>query len=145
MQPFPHHYVVTARADDASDVALDSNGLPTLPSASPVQFGGAGTRWSPESLLVASVVACFVLTFRAIATVSKLSWVSLSCDANGTLDRIDRVTQFTAFDLRATLRLPAGADAEQAERLLKRAEETCLVSNSLKARPRLTATIEVAL
>ena len=143
MQPFPHHYAVAATANATSEVTLDSNGLESLPSAPPTEFGGPGNRWSPETLLVAAVVDCFVLTFRGIASMSKLPWLSLTCEGTGTVDRIERVTQFTAFDIRARLRVPAGANAEQANRLLVRAEETCLVTNSLKVTPRLDASVEV--
>jgi organic hydroperoxide reductase OsmC/OhrA len=143
MQPFPHHYGVVAAADATSDVTLDSTGLPTLPSAPPTDFGGPGNRWSPETLLVAAVVDCFVLNFRGIASVSRLPWTSLTCEATGTVDRVERVTQFTAFEIRARLRVPAGANADQAQRLLVRAEQTCLITNSLKVAPHLDATVEV--
>jgi len=144
VHPFPHHYAVAAAADEASDVTLDSNGLPALPSAPPTEFDGPGNRWSPETLLVAAVVDCFILTFRGIATMSKLRWVSLTCEATGTVDRIERVTQFTAIEIRARLRVPSGANVDQAKRLLVRAEETCLVTNSLKVAPHLDASVEVA-
>ena len=49
--------------------------------------------------------------------------------------RVDRVTQFTALEVRARLRVPSGANGEQVRRLLTKAEETCLVTNSLKVRP----------
>jgi organic hydroperoxide reductase OsmC/OhrA len=143
MQEFPHHYAVTAAADTESDVTLESGGLPALPSAPPTEFGGPGNRWSPETLLVAAVVDCFVLTFRAIARASKLPWASLTCEATGTLDRVERVTQFTELHIRARLRVPAGANEEQAQRLLQRAEQTCLVTNSLKATSHLEASVEV--
>lgn len=143
MHPFPHHYSVVAEADTASAVTLESSGLPPLSSAPPVEFGGPGDQWSPETLLVAAVVDCFILTFRAIASMSKLPWVSLTCDATGTVDRVERVTQFTAIEIRARLRVPAGANAEQAQRLLVRAEETCLVTKSLKVTPHLDAVVDV--
>lgn len=143
MHEFPHHYAVTAVADPESDVTLESGGLPALPSAPPAEFGGPGTRWSPETLLVAAVVDCFVLTFRAIARASKLPWTSLTCEATGVLDRVERVTQFTGFQIRARLSVPAGVNVEQAQRLLVRAEQTCLVTNSLKATSHLEASVEV--
>jgi organic hydroperoxide reductase OsmC/OhrA len=58
-----------------------------------------GGQWSPETLLVAAAVDCFVLTFRAIAAASKLPWERLSCNGEGTLDRVDGVTRFTALAL----------------------------------------------
>ena len=67
MHPFPHHYSVVAKADAQGDVALESQRLPTIPSAPPTEFGGPGNRWSPETLFVAAVADCFVLTFRGIS------------------------------------------------------------------------------
>ena len=61
----------------------------------------------------------------------------------GTVDRVDRVTQFTALEVRARLRVPSGANEEQARRLLAKAEETCLVTNSLKVQPHLESTVEI--
>lgn len=142
MQAFPHQYSVAASAATEGDVALESSGLADIRSAPPAEFGGPGDRWSPETLLVAAVADCFVLTFRAIAAVSRFPWISLACTVTGTVDRIDRVTQFTALQVHARLRLPQGGKEEQARRMLAKAEETCLVTNSLKVRPHLEAAVE---
>ena len=142
MQPFPHHYSVTALASAEGEVQLESERLPVLASAPPSEFGGPGDRWSPESLCVGAVADCFVLTFRAIARASKLPWTSLRCNAEGTLDRIERVTQFTSFLLRATLQVPPGTDEARARQLLERAEQTCLISQSLKGTSHLEAKVE---
>lgn len=143
MQPFPHRYQVTAAADPSSDVMLDSGGVDTLSTASPAEFGGPGNRWSPETMLVGAVANCFILTFRSLATFSRLRWLSLTCEVDGTLDRLGKVTQFTNFEIHAVLQLPEGANEEQAHRLLARAEETCLVTASLKAPAHLDAEVEV--
>ena len=133
MQDFPHHYLVTASEGAAPTVLLESDRLPSLPSAAPAQFGGPGDRWSPETLLVAAVADCFVLTFRAVASASKVSWTTLTCDVDGTLDRVDRVAQFTRFDIKAQLSVSAGTDESFARRALEKAERGCLITNSLKA------------
>lgn len=143
-QALPHHYVVSAAAAASGDVAVDSAGLPALATAAPAEFGGPGDRWSPETLLVAAVANCFVLTFRAIARASKLEWTSLACTAEGTLDRVDGVTRFTAVTVRATLTLPAGGSEALARRLLEKSEAGCLVTNSLVATRHLEATVTVA-
>jgi organic hydroperoxide reductase OsmC/OhrA len=143
MQAFPHRYEVHADAEPSGSVRLDSAGLPPLASAPPAQFGGPGDQWSPETFLVAAVADCFILTFRAIATASKLAWERLGCDAEGTLDRTDGVLRFTALHLRARLTVPSGGDAERARRMLEKAERTCLVSSSLAFRPTLTAEVTV--
>jgi organic hydroperoxide reductase OsmC/OhrA len=141
MTAFPHHYTVSASAADHGDVAVRSHDQPSLRSDSPPQFGGRGDRWSPETLLTAAVADCFVLTFRAIARASNLPWVSLRCDARGTLDRVDRVTRFTHFDLTVHLDVPDGVDHEHVRRLLNAADHTCLVARSLNATSHLDAQI----
>jgi organic hydroperoxide reductase OsmC/OhrA len=144
VHPFPHRYTVRASAAPAGAVALDSTGLPSLPSDGPAEFDGPGTLWSPETLLTAALADCFVLSFRAVAAASRFEWRSLHCETEGTLDRVERVTQFTAFRLRARLELPAGADEARARRLLEKAEQVCLISASLKAPRRLEAEIAIA-
>src|SRR5271169_4961790 len=99
MQVLPPHYSAVATGEVSGDVALEGSQLPTLRSAAPAEFGGPGDRWSPETLIVAAVADCFVLTFRAVAQASKVSWAALQCDVCGTLDRVDRVTLFTHFDI----------------------------------------------
>jgi len=70
--------------------------------------------------------------------------MSLGCDVEGTLDRLDHVTQFTGCTLRVRLTVPAGTDEAQARRLLEKAEHGCLVTNSLKFAPRLEAEVASA-
>src|SRR5256885_15918154 len=118
MQDLPHHYVVAALASADSDVDLDAANVPRLRSASPAEFGGPGDRWSPETLLVGAVADCFVLTFRGVAKASKLEWLSVACDASGTLDRVDGVVRFTTIDLHARLVVPPGVDDALARRVL---------------------------
>ena len=144
MQELPHRYRVSALSRAEGEVTLESAGIAALASSPPVEFGGPGDRWSPETLLVAAVADCFTLSFRAVARASKLDWVGLRCEVEGTLDRVERVTQFTGFQVRATLTVPAGTDAARARSLLEKAEKVCLISNSLKAQPHLEATVEVA-
>ena len=144
MQSFPHRYVVTAAAADTGDVELTATALPRLASAPPIEFDGPGTRWSPETLLVAAVGDCLQLTFRAVARASRVEFTALRCDVAGTLSRVENVTRFTAFDIRARLTIPPTTDPDQARQALERAEQRCLISNSLKATVNLTIDIEVA-
>jgi len=132
LQNLPHHYAATAVGRAAGDVSLTSRSSVALVSAAPEEFGGPGDRWSPETLLVASVADCFILTFRAIARASKLDWVELSCEVVGTLDRVERVTQFTHFLIKPRLVLLADGDEALALKLLEKAEQGCLVTNSLR-------------
>ena len=143
MHPYPHIYKTSATAGPEQAVRIDSPGLPGLETTPPPEFGGPQGHWSPETLLVASVADCYILTFRAIARASKLDWLDLSCAADGTLDRVDGVTKFTRFDLRARLVLPAGADTEKAEKILHKSESACLITSSMTAEVHLDTQIEV--
>jgi uncharacterized OsmC-like protein len=110
-----------------------------------VEYGGPGGRWSPETLLVAAVADCFVLSFRACARAAGLPWTRIGCKVSGTLDRVDgKRTQFTAFDLHATLVTPPGVDADKAIRVLEKAEDTCLITNSMSATTHLRCTVSAA-
>src|SRR6186997_128905 len=144
MQALPHRYRVKGAGGTIGDVELTAERLTVLQSAAPAEFDGPGDRWSPETLLVGAVADCFILTFRAVANASKLSWISLDCDVMGTLDRVDRVTTFTHFDLTVHLVVPAGVDAGQARHALEKAELNCLITNSLKGSTALDATVEIA-
>ena len=143
MKAYPHHYWVAAMAGPDGDVVLSSAGLESLRTAAPLEFDGPGDRWSPETLLIGAIADCFVLTFRSVARAGKLSWVSLDCEVEGTLEREQGMTRFTGFVLRVRLGVPAGTDVEMAERALHKAEEGCLISNSLSGQRQLTASVEI--
>ncbi|MCC6170726.1 MAG: OsmC family protein [Gammaproteobacteria bacterium] len=141
MKPLPHHYVVRATGSGAGAIALGSAGLPALQSAAPAEFGGPGDAWSPETLLVAAIADCFILTFRAVARAARFEWQGLECETEGTLERVEGVTAFTRYVTRATLTVAPGADAAKARELLERSEKACLIANSLRGERSLTISI----
>jgi peroxiredoxin-like protein len=143
MKPFPHCYQVTASAGEQSAVELESNGLKSIMSSPPVEFDGPGDLWSPETLLVGAIADCFILTFRAIAKAARVRWISLTCDANGTVDLSNGNTSFTAVQLRARLVIPDSTEMQRAEELLDKTKKACLISNSLKCTP--TFKVDVAI
>ena len=143
MQDFPHHYVTSAVARHDSNVELSSPGLETLESAGPPEFGGPGDLWSPETLLSAAIADCFILSFRAIARASKFDWISLRCNVDAVLDKVEKVTQFTEIHETVVLEVPPGSDEAKAMRLLERAEHVCLITNSMTATVHMDATVKV--
>ncbi len=132
MDPYPHNYVASASGSGTGAVAVVSPQLPALETSAPAQFGGPGNVWSPETLLCASIADCFVLTFRAIARAARFSWLKLDCQVEGVLERVGKVSQVTRYKTFATLTVPTGTDLATAEVLLERAEQGCLVANSLR-------------
>jgi len=144
MQDLPHLYTVAAAAGPNGDIDVSSDGVETIVSGPPQEFGGPGGQWSPETLLVAAVADCFILSFRAIARASKLSWNALSCEVDGKLERSDGMLRFTEFAVRATLVAPEETTDERALRILEKADKSCLVTNSLSSTTRLEAVISRA-
>ena len=144
MQPLPHRYLVAAAATEGGDVQLSAASLPRFGSAPPAEFGGPGDLWSPETLLVAALGDCLVLTFRGVARASRVAWTSIRCEVTGTLSRVENVTQFTGFDMHVFLVVPDAASESAARRAVERAERTCLIANSLKAPVHLVIDVGIA-
>lgn len=132
VNPYPHTYVAGASGAANGPVAVTAPELPDFGSAAPPQFDGPGGMWSPETLLCAALADCFILTFRALGRATRLDWRRLDCRVEGTLERVERVAQFTAFTTFAELVVPSGTDAARAHKLLEQAEHACLIANSLR-------------
>jgi peroxiredoxin-like protein len=114
---------------------LRSPGLPTIEVTSPPEFQGHAGVWTPENLFVASVNACFLMTFLAIAELSKLDFVSISAAARGRLEKVEGAGyQITELVLKPKLVVRFSRDVERAGRLLEKAEKNCFISNSIKTR-----------
>ena len=144
METFPHHYVSTASGNSLGTVVTESRQCPPLYVAEPEEFDGTGEQWSPEQMFVAIVADCLILTFRAIAKASRFDWQDLTCNAEGKLDRIDGVNRFTHIDLHVTLTLNSDADEQKGLRLLTKAENQCLIKNSISAHTSFTNSITYA-
>jgi len=137
MHPYPHRYCVRASGSATGLVPVQSPGLPALSTAPPKEFDGPGDVWSPETLLVAAIADCYILTFRGVAWAAKFDWDGLDCEVEGVLERVEGVTRFTGYTNRATLTVKPDADHGKAKDLLERAERVCLVNNSLLGDRRL--------
>jgi organic hydroperoxide reductase OsmC/OhrA len=144
MHPFPHHYRAQARGAATGDVTVAAAGLPPIATQPPPEFDGPEGVWSPETLLLASIADCYVLSLRAVARASKLEWISLDVDVAGVLDKVEGVTRFTRFTLTPRLLLPAGTAESAALNVLRKAKSVCLVTNSLHAECELAPALEFA-
>jgi peroxiredoxin-like protein len=137
VQPFPHHYDAHLSGGPTGYARVSTAGLPDLSAAAPKDFDGPGDAWSPEHLLLAAVEACFLLTLRAVAGMSKVQFTALEVDIAGTVDRVDGVTRFTEIVLRPRMTVAPGTDRARALRVMEKSEKACLVSASLSTPIRL--------
>ena len=143
MQAFPHVYKVEVSAQPTGSMDTRSSGKVSIAVDAPLEFGGPGDQWSPEDLLVAAIADCYALSFRAVAGASKLDWSHLEVSVAGTLDKVERVTQFTEVYTNATLIVASEELREKAMRLLQKAEDICLITNSMTATRHLNATVTI--
>ncbi|MDH5255086.1 MAG: OsmC family protein, partial [Gammaproteobacteria bacterium] len=97
MKPYPHVYSASATGPVKGPVTVAAAGLPAIATAPPAEFDGPGDTWSPETLLVASIADCFVLTFRGVSRAANFEWETLECAVEGTLERVDGITRFSRY------------------------------------------------
>ena len=124
---------------------LSAPHLPNLEVDAPPEFKGHEGVWTPEHLFVAAINSCFMTTFLAIAENSKLEFVSFSADAKGKLERLEgQGFIMTEVVLRPKLLISHARDVERAGRILEKAEQSCLISNSIKTETTLEPEVTFA-
>ncbi len=103
--------------------------------ATPPEFPkGIPGIWSPEHLFTAAVSSCLMTTFLAIAENSKLEFSNFSCKSKGKLEQVDGKFLMTEIILEPTVTIDDEKNLERAERILKKSEAACLISNSIKSK-----------
>ncbi|HEY8510330.1 MAG TPA: OsmC family protein [Cyclobacteriaceae bacterium] len=112
--------------------------------ATPPQFpGGVAGIWSPEHLFTASVASCLMTTFLAIAENSKLPFTAFTCKSRGKLDMEDRQYRMTEITLEPHITLTREEDRAKAERVIRKAEERCLITHSIRSDVKVNPVIVV--
>ena len=129
-----HDYTVTLDGTGPKTGTLTDPALSVaIEVASPPEFGGPHGVWSPEHLFVASVSACLMTTFQAIADLSGVKVISYSDQAIGHLQRgEDRRYRIDRITLRPRV-VVSGVEADRALRLVFKAEAACLISGSINS------------
>lgn len=127
ISPFPHHYDVAL-----AEGVLTSGSRAPIAAGPPPQFGGSDRVWSPEELLVASVLECLWTTFDAYARHEGLPVGGWAGRGSGVLEKGKPVPMFSTIALEIELTV-AAVDEERARRLLATAEQRCIITNALKA------------
>lgn len=120
---------------------ITCGGKPEIQVATPPEFKGHEGIWSPEDLFVASVNVCVMTTFLAVAERAGLAFLSYESEAEGRLELVEGKFQVTAIVLRPRIMLQPGGDSTKAKEVIEKAEANCLISNSIKTRVSLEATI----
>ena len=80
-------------------------------------------------------------TFLAIAENFNLEFTSLTCPAEGILDKKDGKYAMTEIILKPVLTIPNVDYREKAEKVMIKAEKACLISNSVTSVIHLETTV----
>lgn len=117
----------------------------TIQVATPPEFAkGVARIWSPEHLFVSAVSSCFMTTFLAVAENSKMRFSGFSCSATGFLEGEHGKWSMTKIILRPELKILDAADIKTAMKVLKIAENSCLISNSIRSTVTVLPKVSVA-
>jgi len=103
--------------------------------AAPPEFPkGKEGIWSPEHLLVAAVSGSLMTNFLAIAESSTLDFVSFNCSAKGKLEMVKGKLMMSEILLYPTVVIHNETHTNKAMRILKKAEDACLIAHSMKSK-----------
>ena len=114
-----------------SGIATAEEIEPSIIFSAPPEFRGQAGLWTPEHLFLAGVASCYVSTFSGMADVSNFEFLSLILEAEAMVGKDEKGWLFTQVILRPRLKIAQDTDVERANRLLRKAEEACLVARSL--------------
>lgn len=124
---------------------LSSPVLPTqIEVATPPEFPkGIKDIWTPEHLFIASVNACLMATFLAIAENSKFEFISFESNAIGVVEYVEGKLVVTGITLKPKVIIPKTEHEEQLRRILVMSEQACAISNSIKTMINLEPNITI--
>jgi peroxiredoxin-like protein len=139
-----HYYNTEIRWEQGRRGKLTAPDLNPITVATPPEFPkGEPNIWSPEHLFVASANSCLMTTFLAIAENSKLEFRSFDSNAVGKMEKVDGKFMISEIELKPKVVLKYEKDRERAIRILHKAEEACLISNSMKTKTVLSPEVTV--
>lgn len=110
---------------------LEFPGKAPLPGSSPSVFNGDDARHNPESLMVASLMACHHLTYLALAERAGIGIAAYSDHAIGTLAIRDGKMRMVEVVLHPRVVVADPATAERARSLHAKAHEKCFMTASV--------------
>ena len=140
-----HFYQVKVNWKENRKGTLSSNVLDEkITIATPPEFPkGEANVWTPEHYFVAAINGCLMTTFLAVAENFKLNFVDFESDAEGKLEMVDRKFMMSEVVLKPIVTISNEADIDLAKKVVEKAENACLISNSIISNIKLEITIKV--
>ena len=143
------HWNGSSREDErgqlrlARDFVIRFKNKPVIEGSSPAVFNGDDARHNPESLMVASLMACHHLTYLAVCERANIRVLEYGDNATGTLGIKDGRMRMVEVELRPQVRIADAGQIEQARELHAKAHANCFMTNSvnfeIKVQPTVSA------
>ena len=130
---FRYHTSLERVSPDKSDIRVSA----------PPEFKGESGVWTPEDLYVAAAEVCLMTTFSALAKRSELEVASYSSEAEGLLEMTDDGHRMTKITIWPRVLVTEEASLEEAESLLHKAHERCLIAESMKTSVAIEPLVEM--
>lgn len=143
-QPRKYHYKTRIKWTQNDEGETSTEGNPPIQIALPENLGGPGRNWSPDELFVSSAEACAMLTFFWLLKDKDVEVISYESEAEG-VSHIDSdgLFRFTKVTIRPTIIVKREEDIPKVEKAVKKLDDSCCVSNSLKSQVVIEAKIKV--
>jgi peroxiredoxin-like protein len=123
---------------------IEFPGKAPIEGSSPAVFNGNESKHNPETLMVASLMACHHLTYVAVCERAGIRIVAYSDRGTGTLAIKDGKMRMVEVLLRPRVTVADAAQVERALALHDKAHANCFISNSVnfevKLQPEVVAT-----
>jgi organic hydroperoxide reductase OsmC/OhrA len=105
---------------------------PAIEMTAAPEYRGDPARSNPEDLLVAALASCQMLTYLAIAAMSKVEVLEYHDEAVGKVEKgQDGRMKMTTVNLRPRITISADSNRDRAVGLVTKAHEQCFIANSV--------------
>jgi len=131
-EPVKYTYETRLRWTDGKKGVLSCEGKPDIMVACPPEFGGHPGIWSPEDIFLASVEVCTLTTFLWFADKEHINLKSYSSKAAGTVEMVGGVFKFSSITVKLRIGVSSKDDRTRVEKMLKKVERACLITNSIQ-------------
>jgi organic hydroperoxide reductase OsmC/OhrA len=141
------HWTGDAREDEHGKLRLGRSfevrfrDKAAIEGSSPAVFNGDDRRHNPETLMVASLMACHHLTYLAVCERAGIRLLEYNDSGAGTLAMKDGKMRMVEVVLSPQVRIADTAQIEQARELHARAHANCFMSNSVNFEVRVQPTV----
>ena len=113
------------------EVRADFPGKASIRGTAAAVFRGDPAIVDPEDLLVASLSMCHFLSYAALCARKGVNVIAYDDDANGRMERVDRIIKFTDVLLKPHVTIAPGSDPDLARALHEQAHHECFIANSV--------------